>query len=205
MTKLAKIPADKTLPQFVGKRDVASALGVSIKTLDRRVADGEFPRPVKLSANRVGWNVDTVREHARLLVERVTARAVANPDDISDAKLPDALHALASRYVANHGHALGDDAFISVSRPLTPAESADLSAVNDKALADTLEAIAKIEVWRAWMMVAGLLPQLAPAAIVYFETISRSKVTLSPADLRSAALDILDQAVTGEFVGPNPP
>lgn len=47
------------------------------------VADGEFPRPVRLSPNRVGWAVETVRGHMRSTIEGVTRLAVSYPDNLA--------------------------------------------------------------------------------------------------------------------------
>jgi prophage regulatory protein len=37
------------------RREAAREAGFSTATLDRRVRDGSFPRPLRLSVRRVGW------------------------------------------------------------------------------------------------------------------------------------------------------
>jgi prophage regulatory protein len=40
---------------FIKKRTLADRIGISVSTLDRLVRAREFPAPVKLSANRIGF------------------------------------------------------------------------------------------------------------------------------------------------------
>ena len=42
-------------PRIVPPKATAARLGVSLRTLQRMVNDGEFPKPVVVSRNRIGF------------------------------------------------------------------------------------------------------------------------------------------------------
>lgn len=46
--------------RLVSKRNVAARLDVSERTIERLVERGEFPQPVRLSANRISWRSDEI-------------------------------------------------------------------------------------------------------------------------------------------------
>jgi prophage regulatory protein len=48
------------LPQIVSYPEVQKHLGVSRRTIERMVRKGEFPQPLQLAPNRVGWKIETV-------------------------------------------------------------------------------------------------------------------------------------------------
>lgn len=56
--------------QVLRTREVCNVLSVSRTTLCRRVRDGSFPAPLRLSDNIVGWRVADVK---RWLAERPAA------------------------------------------------------------------------------------------------------------------------------------
>ncbi len=80
---MQKVPSNCGLQRYVGLSEMAEALSVFIKTLDRMVADGKFPRSVRQSPNRVGWAVETVRGHLQSRIEGVTRLAVSDPDKLA--------------------------------------------------------------------------------------------------------------------------
>lgn len=43
-------------------REVCRAIGLSRTTLWRRVRDGQFPKPIRLGPNAVGWRLSAVQE-----------------------------------------------------------------------------------------------------------------------------------------------
>jgi prophage regulatory protein len=45
----------------LNKRETAALAGFSVATLYREVKRGTFPKPIKLSPNRVGWAASTIR------------------------------------------------------------------------------------------------------------------------------------------------
>jgi len=58
--------------KILSRREVYQALGISTVTLWRMVRDGEFPKPIKISALRVGWTETTVK---KWLAERTAEAA----------------------------------------------------------------------------------------------------------------------------------
>lgn len=58
-----QIPRDYILPQegFVRQPTVLNVLGISKTTLWRRVKEGVYPRPVKISTNTSAWRVKDIR------------------------------------------------------------------------------------------------------------------------------------------------
>jgi prophage regulatory protein len=58
-------------PLFYDKRSVAQVVALSVSTLERLVREGEFPRPRKVSGNRVAWL-------RREIVEWAEARPVSD-------------------------------------------------------------------------------------------------------------------------------
>lgn len=71
------------LNKYVGYVEVAAALGVSRRTLERRVRAGTLPPPDQLSPNRVGWPLTIIAAHLPLHSHSLAESAV---DDID--KLP---------------------------------------------------------------------------------------------------------------------
>ncbi len=68
-----------------------------------------------------------------------------------------------------------------------------------QALAD---AFARLDVVRAWIVVGGLFPVLRPAADRFLENMTGLKPRETQDELRALALDLLDQAISGEMVEP---
>ncbi len=58
-----KAPAQHTIPAegFVRQSALIPIIGFSATTLWRRVKQGTFPKPVKLSANVTAWRAEDVR------------------------------------------------------------------------------------------------------------------------------------------------
>jgi prophage regulatory protein len=52
-------PADDTM---LGVREVERLTGLSESTIERRVKQGLFPKPTKLSARRIGWRAGAVKD-----------------------------------------------------------------------------------------------------------------------------------------------
>lgn len=49
--------------QFIRKQTVVEILNISIPTLYRWMANGDFPRPVKFGRRMSAWKVRTIREY----------------------------------------------------------------------------------------------------------------------------------------------
>jgi len=56
--------------KILRKQEVLRRIGVSASTLWRMVRDGWFPRPVRISANRVGWLEAEIDEWICLRLEK---------------------------------------------------------------------------------------------------------------------------------------
>jgi prophage regulatory protein len=57
-TPAAPPPADDTMLSI---KDVVRMTGLSESTIERRIADGKFPKATKLSARRIGWPAGKVK------------------------------------------------------------------------------------------------------------------------------------------------
>lgn len=66
------------------------------------------------------------------------------------------------------------------------------------------DAFARLDPVRGWIVVGGLIPALRPAADAFLQDMSGRVPSETQDELRALALDILDQAIEGEFVGPGP-
>lgn len=49
------MPSEEHSPKFLRKDKVCEITGLPVSSVYRLMSDGDFPRPVKLSANRVAW------------------------------------------------------------------------------------------------------------------------------------------------------
>jgi predicted DNA-binding transcriptional regulator AlpA len=58
MSAVELLAADR----LVTKREVAEALGMTVRSLERHISTGEFPRPMALGGWR-RWRLSTVRKH----------------------------------------------------------------------------------------------------------------------------------------------
>ncbi len=69
--ELSPEPQDDTM---LSPRDVARLAGISTRTIDRMVRRGTFPKPMHLSARRIGWQAREVKAWLRMLDEQRRAR-----------------------------------------------------------------------------------------------------------------------------------
>ncbi len=56
-----------TLPHYVRKKEICRALKISRATLERQIADGEFPPPVRLGKRIVAWKMNDIEEYCNNL------------------------------------------------------------------------------------------------------------------------------------------
>lgn len=134
---MPKSATEQKLPRYVGRREVAEALGISTKTLRRMVNDGGFPQPVNLSPNRIGWMAHVVAEYMASRARDVTARAVSSPDQLSDATVAVSARQLAATHLAREFGEHVDPASVIIGRikRMSPAEG----AVEERELFASLE------------------------------------------------------------------
>jgi predicted DNA-binding transcriptional regulator AlpA len=57
-TSEPELPADDSM---LSPKDVVRVTGLSLSTIKRRVADGTFPQPMRLSPRRIGWPAREVK------------------------------------------------------------------------------------------------------------------------------------------------
>lgn len=67
----------RDLEQMWSRPVVLAATSFSVPTLYREMARGVFPRPVKVSRNRVAWRSSEVREWLRVRIAERDAGAAA--------------------------------------------------------------------------------------------------------------------------------
>ena len=131
--------------RFVGRNEVAEALGFSLKTLGREIKRGHIPRPIQLSPNRVGWPVDVIQKLLESRIARMTEQAVTDPDKLKPEQVADAAVDFAARHISNE---LGcrvspDDVVLGFVRRLS-SEDADTLARLESTLLLSIIAVARI-------------------------------------------------------------
>jgi predicted DNA-binding transcriptional regulator AlpA len=158
---MQKVLSDRGVQRFVGRAEVAEALSVSVKTLDRMVADGRFPRPVRLSPNRVGWAVETVNGHLLSRIEGVTKLAVTDPDKLAPDELEDKARELAAAALSQRAGKLVDASALSLhlTQQLTAGEFVELEREEHRTRAAGLAQLPGLD---AAVVAAALLPSLTP-------------------------------------------
>jgi len=53
---------NEAVEQMVSMGELTERIGLSRSTIIVMVKEGDFPRPIKLGARRIGWRVSTVNE-----------------------------------------------------------------------------------------------------------------------------------------------
>ena len=182
------------LPQYVGYSEVQEALGVSLRTIERMVRDGLFPRPEQLSPNRVGWKAEVVTAYLDDRSQRLVARAVSNPEDLAPDQLAGAAFGLLVRAIENELGEPVDPAGISVlyGRPSEPITEEQLFAAESQEAAIWQQRFADFGTDRAFVVAAWLFPSLREMFAEAATSGSRDTI-LDPASLHALALIALDK------------
>ena len=152
----------KHLPQFVGYTQVADALGVSKRTVERMVRDGKFPVPISLSPNRVGWRVEVVRAWLDERGKGLAARAVNDPNDLDVDELLQATRDLIVEALSRSEGKPVDPASVAsltVSRTVSEDEFRHLEAQEFAVYAERFKSI---DLSRSLFLAAWLFPELRP-------------------------------------------
>jgi predicted DNA-binding transcriptional regulator AlpA len=153
------------ITRFVGRAEVAEALGYSLKTLGREINRGHAPRPVQISPNRVGWPVEVIQKLLESRIARVTEQAVSNPDKLKPDQIEDAAVKLSARLMTNVlGEAVSaDNVVIGAVKQLSP-DDAD-TATNSQWLALWLaveDRMSALDEKQSLAVVYGLFPVMRP-------------------------------------------
>jgi predicted DNA-binding transcriptional regulator AlpA len=77
------------LTQFVGVKEVYTALGISRSTLDRMRRDGGFPVAEQISPNRVGWRLEIIESFRHAQFKQLATHAVEHAEDLSPDEMED--------------------------------------------------------------------------------------------------------------------
>lgn len=56
------MPATTTTDRILSPADVCKMLGITRSSLSRWRAEGEFPKPIRIGPNRVGWRSSTISD-----------------------------------------------------------------------------------------------------------------------------------------------
>lgn len=48
--------------RLLDRKEVAAMLGICTKTLDRKLAKGEFPQPIRVTERRVRWRASAIEK-----------------------------------------------------------------------------------------------------------------------------------------------
>lgn len=204
---------ERKLPQYVGQRDVAKMLGKCVRTLQRiRNDDPSFPTPVLNGKQQKAWRIADIlawddARHAAGQQELV-ASAVASPDAVSDDRLPDALEALATRFLGLHGEQLvpGDVLSVGVQRPLTNEQLSAIAHNADAKQRELIEGILTrldgLHMVEAMMLQRAFLPPLRRFADEGLKQLGID-ITMTDTEWHEAGMLIVDRVINGETLAPN--
>ncbi len=151
----------KHLPQFVGYAEVAKALGVTRRTIERMVRARTFPLPIQLAPNRVGWKLETISAWLQEREKGLVAHAVAHPKDLAPEELARKAHEVAAHALSAHVGEVVDPSQIVIQAklPMTDEEIAEHRA---NAIEEFESRFAHFEPERAALVVSWLFPSLRP-------------------------------------------
>jgi predicted DNA-binding transcriptional regulator AlpA len=198
------------LPRYVGYVEIAEATGMDKRQIQRLMARGKFPKPDGIPTKENRWRLSVLLEWlAARNAEQMAAisdLAVTDPAQLKPEQLDAALSSVFTEWARRKGHDLPDGALVTVIAPPTDEQraavqrtAAEEAEKSSKALTD---AFARLDQVRGWLVVGGLIPTLRPAADRFLENMVGLAPTETQEELRALAIDILDQAIGGEFAGP---
>ena len=181
------------LPQFVGYREVQQSLGVSRRTVERMVRDSEFPRPVQLAPNRVGWQVESLTTWLEERSRGLLSRAVQRPDDLAPEHLAEAAVDLLTRAVEHElGEPIDPRGLRVTYAPPSPEVTEEQLAGAEAREVDLLhQRFAGLDITRSTIMAAWLFPELREVFAAWTADPRASRAFLDPHKLRALALQAL--------------
>ena len=189
---------DDGLPRLFGYAALERIYGWKRRTLENAVNAGKLRKPFYVG-KAACWYAKDIDDYLGRLRGDLDELAVNTPDKIAPEAIESAVGALAERWAVQRDVALPAGSYVSINTPMTTEQSAQHASAATDALADVF---ARLDVVRGWIVVGGLIPVLRPAADRFLENITGLKVEQTQDELRALAIDILDQAIGGEFVGP---
>jgi predicted DNA-binding transcriptional regulator AlpA len=194
--------AQSELPKYVGYAEIAAATGMDKRQIQRLMARGKFPKPDGIPTKENRWRLSVILEWlAARNAEQIAAisdLAVTDPAKLKPEQLEEALSGAAAELARRAGIDLPPGSHVSVNVPLTAEQTEKRLSAANGALAD---AFGRLDVTRGCLVVGGLIPALRPITDGMLENMHGMKPSETQSELRALAVDILDQAITGEFVG----
>jgi predicted DNA-binding transcriptional regulator AlpA len=148
-----------TLSPVVGYREVANCLGVSRRTIERMVREHTFPKPIRLSKNRVGWPADAVQSWLDERGRGLASVAVSSPDDLEPDVLEDHARELAAKALSRRTGQLINPTAVSLhlGQSVSADEFVALEMAEHRIRA---EGLASLDQNDAAVVAAVLLPSL---------------------------------------------
>lgn len=190
---MQKHQTDRGVPLFVGRVEVADALGVSAKTLDRMVAARKFPRPVQISSNRVGWPLEVVNAHLRSRIEGVTGLAVSDPEQLVPEAAEQAILELGARLASLEvGESVSAKQMRVVIEKAAPGSEVDHRA---ELLQELENHCGKFEHDRALLIAASVFPAIREQLLRE----AGNELMRDPERLRELAVRCLDDQFWNEL------
>ncbi len=209
MSKLSAA-APLELPKYVGYVEIAETTGMDKRQIQRLMACGKFPKPDGIPTKENRWRLSVIRDWLEQRnadqIAAISDRAVTDPSKLKPEELGTALSNAAAEWARRNGLDLPPGSYVSINTPLTDEQ---LAAVQRTAAQDREESVraltdafARLDPVRGWLVVGGLIPALRPVADRFLEKMNGVPPTETQDELRALAIDILDQAMRGEFVEP---
>lgn len=198
--------ATRELPQLVGYQEIQDKFGLTRRQLERMQRDGRFPLAMRLTGdggNKRAWPLDQVMTWYHEQLAGLAKSAVTNPSAIRDENLPDALEALAGRFIALHGEQLtpGDVLSVGVQRPVTDEQRAAIAhnaAAEQRALIEgivgRLDGLHFVE---ALILQRAFLPPLRRFADETLKQLGYD-ISMTDGECREAGLLLVDRLINGE-------
>lgn len=150
------------LPQHVDYEFVAKRFCVHRRTIERRVRAGTFPKPIAISPNRVGWELNVVLDWYNENIRGVMAEASANPNELdADELIAAARELIVQAHSKQQGSPIDPKTIgsITVSRSITEEEFRNAEA---REFAIHAERFKNISTSRSITLAAWLFPALRP-------------------------------------------
>jgi len=189
---------DDGLPRLFGYAALERIYGWKRRTLENAVNAGKLRKPFYVG-KVAHWYARDIDDYLGRLRGDLEDLAVSSPDKIAPENIEPALGVLAARLATARGIDLPPGSFVSVNAPVTADQLAQhVSAANDQLAA----AFAQLDINRACLVVGGLMPVLRPVTDRVLLNNTGIANAFTDEDLRALAIDIIDQALGGEFVGP---
>jgi hypothetical protein len=196
---------DDGLPRLYGYAALERIYGWKRRTLENAVNAGKLRKPFYVG-KAACWYAKDIDDYLARLRGDLDELAVSTPDKITPEAIETAVGSLVERWAGQHGLELPPGSFVSINSPPTTDQRAAVQRTateeRERSANELADAFARLDPVRGWLVVGGLIPALRPAADRFLENLAGVSPSETQEELRALAIDILDQAVEGKFVGP---